>query len=108
MAAGAWTDLRYQQNRVLPEWLVNQLFSQNQHEWKHETFTRRLRALKPPGSSSGVRLVYLNALRQHGYCHSCLEVDKNHGLTFCAELENKLVEAHTKVSHSLYFSRIEN
>ena len=100
MPPRAWTGWTYQRNRVLPKWL-NQLLWSNQNGWKHKNFTGSLRLSKPPGSSSVVRLAYLTALKPHETCSFCSGVDKQHGLTFCTELENKLVEACKKVSHSL-------
>jgi hypothetical protein len=106
MPPRAWTGWIYKQNRVLPKWLY-QLISQNQNEWKHENFTSPLRVLKPPGSNSVVRLAYLTALKPHETCGFCSGVDKQHGLTFCTELENKLAEARKKVSYSLLLNDFE-
>ena len=107
MPPRAWTGWTYQRKRVLPKWL-NQLLWRNRTGWKHENFTSPLRVLKPPGSSSVVCLAYLTALKPHETCSFCSGVDKQHGPTFCSELENRLVEARTKVSHFLYFSSIAN
>ena len=92
---------------TLPTWLY-QLFSRSLNEWKHEKFTRQLRVLNSSGSSSAARLAYVKALSPHETCSFCLGVDRKHGLTFCAELENRLAEARKKVSHFLYFSTIAN
>ena len=102
-----WDSETYQQNRVLPRWLY-QLFSYSQNDWKHQNFTRPLRVPNPPGSTSAVRLAYVTSLVSHGTCGFCSSVDRIHGLTYCAEMENKLAEARKKVSHSLCFIRIAN
>ena len=94
-----------QQHRVLPMWLY-MFFSQNQNNWKHRNFTHPLPPLGTPGSRSATHLAYVRALSPHRTCNFCSGVDEMHGLSFCAELENKLADARKKVFQSLYFSSI--
>ena len=97
----------HQQIRLLPIWL-HLFFFRSQNNWKHRNFTDPLSPLGPPGSRSPVHLAYVRALSPHETCGFCLGVDRQHGLTFCTELENKLAEARKKVFQSLYFSSIAN
>jgi hypothetical protein len=85
--------------RVLPTWLT-QLLTRNQNALKIQEFTR------PLDIHSRIRGEHSAALQDHVNCSFCLGVHLGKGSTFCAELENKLVQARDKVtvSHSLCFS----
>jgi hypothetical protein len=94
--AASRASLEYRQNPVLPEWII-QLLSRNQNDLKLQSFTRSL------DIQSKIRGEYFAALQSHGHCSSCSAVHMKNGLTFFAELENKLAQARNKVPHSLYF-----
>ena len=84
-------DPYYRPNRALPGWLT-QTLSQNRVNLYHvHKFTPRL------DIHSRFRLEYLTALQNHTNCRFCSEVHIRNGLTFCAELENKLEQARDKV-----------
>ena len=82
-------------SRVLPKWL-DQLLRRNQDDLKVQNFT------DPLDIPSRIRGKYLKTLQSHLDCKFCLEVHASKGLSFCAELENKLTQARDKVTHSLH------
>jgi hypothetical protein len=84
-------DAYYPPNRGLPLWLT-QIFHVNQVNLEIETFTL------PHDIHSRIRQEYLMALQTHPNCLFCLGVHMRNGLTFCAELENKLAQARDKES----------
>ena len=84
-------------SRVLPKWL-NQLLTRNQNDLKVQNFT------DPLDIQSRIRGKYLKTLQSHLDCKFCLGVHASKGLSFCAELENKLAQARDKVTHFLYLS----
>ena len=77
-----------QVNDSLPKWLC-EVLSQNKD--KMQGFTHII--TKP----SSIREDYLAALKTHADCHFCLQIHATKGQDFCAELENKLMEARNKV-----------
>jgi hypothetical protein len=79
-----------QPNRALPRWLT-QILSQNEKNLQRQKFTL------PLDVHSRIRHEYLVALQNHTDCLFCLGVHTKNGLTFCAELENKLMQARDKV-----------
>ena len=80
----------YRPKRALPRWLT-QVFAQNAIRVNLHVFTGRL------DIHSRIRQEYLTALQNHASCLFCLAVHIRNGLTFCAELEKKLVQARDKV-----------
>ena len=88
----------YQSNpqlRVLPGWLT-QLLSRFNSELKHQMIAHRL------DIHSRIRQEYFTAFQNHAACNFCSGVNKTNGLTYCAELENKLMQALSKVP--IFFS----
>jgi hypothetical protein len=87
----------YRQNRALPTWL-SEILLQN---WANmngcNRFTLRL------DIHSRIRQEYLTALQKHSNCIFCSAVLMRSGLTYCAELENKLAQAQDKVFYFLSF-----
>jgi hypothetical protein len=83
-------DSYYRPNRALPRWLT-QILSQNQTSLYLHKFSLRL------DIHSRIRQEYLMALQSHTNCLFCSAVHIRSGLTFCAELENKLMQARDKV-----------
>lgn len=83
----------------LPRWLY-QVFMRNWNDLKLQMFARPLDVHKR------IRQEYFAALQSHENCDFCLRTHIRHGSTFCAELEDKLVQALDKVTYSLYFSSI--
>jgi hypothetical protein len=75
---------------VLPRWL-KQLFFRHQKELKLQKFTHTL------DIHSRIRQEYFTAFQNHAACNFCSGVNKTNGLTYCAELENKLMQALSKV-----------
>ncbi|KAI0253670.1 hypothetical protein BJV78DRAFT_160446 [Lactifluus subvellereus] len=73
---------------VLPRWLRD-LFTRNRDKMQELTH--------PLIEPSSIYEEYLTALQTHTDCHFCLRVHATEGLKFCAELENKLVQARNKV-----------
>jgi hypothetical protein len=84
-------DSYYRPNRALPRWLT-QILSQNQTSLYLHKFSLRL------DIHSRIRQEYLMALQSHTNCLFCSAVHIRSGLTFCAELENKLMQARDKES----------
>jgi hypothetical protein len=83
--------------RVLPTWL-KELLSRIQSDLKAQKFTR------PLDIHSRIREEYLTALQGHMHCNFCSGVHLRNGSTFCVELENRLVQARDKVTHTICFS----
>jgi hypothetical protein len=83
--------------RVLPKWL-NQHLTWTQNDLKLQNFTHPLDVHKR------IRGEYLKALQTHLDCKFCLGVHASKGLTFYAELENKLAQARDKVAYSFHLS----
>jgi hypothetical protein len=83
---------------IFPHWLCKVL-SQNKTDLKQQAFVH------PLTIPSKIRGEYLTALKAHASCCKfCSKVHIENGFTYCADLENKLMEAREKVSHSLDFS----
>jgi hypothetical protein len=83
-------------NRGLPMWL-NLILSRAQNDLKLKTFSC------PLDIPSRIRREYYTALQNHGNCTFCMAVHIKYGLTFCAELENELVQARNRVIISFTF-----
>ena len=94
---GALGQLHSRQTRSLPRWL-SQLLSRIQNDLKHQKLAR------PLDIHSRIRQEYTTAFQSHAACSFCSGVNRTSGLTFCAELENKLAQTRNEVAHSLYFS----
>ena len=75
---------------VLPRWLTKFLMTK-QTELILQEFTN------PLDLHSRIRGEYFTALQNHGKCYFCLGVHIRNSSTFCAELENKMMEARDKV-----------
>jgi hypothetical protein len=88
---------RQQPSPFLAQWL-SQLLSLHRDNAKLKKFT------EPLDIHSKIRGDYMKALHAHLQCNFCLQVHAEKGLTFCAELEDKLTRATHKVAHSLYLS----
>ena len=84
-------------NAVLPRWLI-QFLSTKQNELSLQKFT------DPLDLYSRIRGEFFTALQNHGNCYFCLGVHIRNSSTFCAELENKMVEARDKVIYSFHSS----
>ena len=82
---------------TFPSWLCK-LLSQNKKDLKFRAFTH------PLDIPSKIGREYLTALKAHASCKFCSGTHIENGITYCAELENKLTQARDKVSHSLNFS----
>ena len=85
----------YPPNRALPKWLT-QILSRNQ------TNLQRHKFILPLDVHSRIRREYLRALQDHTNCLFCSGVHIKNGLTFCEELEKKLVQAREKVTYFLF------
>ena len=79
----------YTTNEFAP-WL-HRLLSQCQNDLKLQVFTR------PLDIHSRIRAEYLTALQRHD-CGHCSKMHAKNGFAYCAELENKLMQARDKVS----------
>jgi hypothetical protein len=88
------------QNRLFPRWLT-ELVLRNQNDLKLQVFTH------PLDVHSRIRQEYSTALQNHKDCKDCSRVHIREGFTFCAELENELLQARGEVIYSLYFSSIK-
>ena len=84
------------QNHGLPIWL-NLFLLQNQNDLKLQKFTH------PLDIPSRIRREYYTALQNHMNCTFCMRVHIMSGSTFCAELEDKLVQARDKVFFFIFF-----
>jgi hypothetical protein len=73
---------------TLPTWLC-EVFSRSQDEM--QLFTQ------PITDPLSIHEDYLKALKTHTGCHFCLRVHATMGQKFCAELENRLLQARNKV-----------
>lgn len=82
---------------TFPGWLCK-LLSQNKKDLKLQAFTH------PLDIPSKIRGQYLTALKAHAGCKFCSGTHIKNGFTYCAELEDKLVQAREKVSYSFNFS----
>jgi hypothetical protein len=88
-----------QQGPGLPNWLYR-LLSIAQNNVKLQNFTRPLAIY----TITSIRRGSIANLSTHGTCVFCSGVDASNGLTFFADLANKLAQARNKVPHSLYFT----
>ena len=79
----------------LPRWLY-ELFTGIQKKLKIEAISH------PLDIHSRIRQEYVTAFQNHAACSFCSRVNETNGLTYCAELENKLAQALNKVPHSLF------
>ena len=82
---------------TLPKWL-SQLFLRIQNDVKIQNFTL------PLDIHSRIRQEFTEALQNHLSCSFCMELHTRKGPSYCAELEDKLMQVRDKVIHPLYFS----
>ena len=90
-----WTITPPRGKRFLPRWL-NHLLTQNQNDLKLQAFTH------PLDIHSRIRQECLTVFQNHETISSSyfLGVHMTSGSTFCAELENSLVQARDNVTYS--------